>query len=84
MARKSNLVYSVVRLGKASSSGPARPPRIRRREDEEQGSSLDSREKIFNAKSYTTGWEITVGPGLGPLIIVCVAAVLEHLMGANW
>jgi hypothetical protein len=41
-------------------------------------------EKIFNAKSHTTGWEITVGPGLDPVIIVCVAAVLEHLMGANW
>jgi hypothetical protein len=37
-------------------------------------------EKIFNAKSYTTGWEITVGPGLDPLIIVYGAAVLEHLM----
>jgi hypothetical protein len=41
-------------------------------------------EKIFNAKSHTTGWEITVGPGLDPLVIACVTAVLEHLMGANW
>jgi hypothetical protein len=43
-------------------------------------------EKILRATttSHTTGWEITVGPGSDPVLIVCVTAVLEHLMGANW
>jgi hypothetical protein len=43
-------------------------------------------EKILSATktSDTTGWEITLGPGLDPVLIVCIMAVLEHLMGANW
>jgi hypothetical protein len=82
MARKSNLVYSVVRLGKASSSGPARPPPADKEKIKKTHlvAAVLIQEKIFNAKSYTTGWEITVGPGLDPLIIVYGAAVLEHLM----
>jgi hypothetical protein len=35
------------------------------------------------AKGDTTGWDLTIAPGVDPLAVVCITAILEHLRGQN-
>jgi hypothetical protein len=36
-----------------------------------------------HAKGDTTGWNMTIAPGVDPLAVVCITSILEHLQGQN-